>query len=175
MSEIRWNPVRQLWETEQADLFSALLEPFSETFPTSGMTQSGRLFPLPQSAHPIAGNGFSSLELLHTPDTMPDAPNKGSNTKSKPAGLGNQVIEIALLPTPQSMDWVAPKNAENRERQSERGYGIDLREAVVDIPLLPSPVAHQSGSTPEEHLARKPGRTQVTDLAIIVENGLMQD
>jgi len=39
--------------------------------------------------------------------------------------------------------------------------------------LLPSPVAHQSGSTPEEHLARKPGRTQVTDLAIIVENGLM--
>jgi hypothetical protein len=39
--------------------------------------------------------------------------------------------------------------------------------------LLPSPVAQQSGSTPEEHLARKPGRTQVTDLAIIVENGLM--
>jgi DNA (cytosine-5)-methyltransferase 1 len=34
-------------------------------------------------------------------------------------------------------------------------------------------VAQQSGSTPEEHLARKPGRTQVTDLAIIVENGLM--
>jgi hypothetical protein len=134
MSEIRWNPVRQLWETDQADLFSERQEPFSETFPTSGMTQSGRLFPLPQSAHPIAGNGFSSLELLYTPDTMPDAPNKGSNTKSKPAGLGSQVIEIALLP---------------------------------------SPVAHQSGSTPEEHLARKPGRTQVTDLAIIVENGLM--
>jgi len=39
--------------------------------------------------------------------------------------------------------------------------------------LLPSPVAQQSGSTPQEHLARKPGRTQVTDLAIIVENGLM--
>jgi DNA (cytosine-5)-methyltransferase 1 len=41
------------------------------------------------------------------------------------------------------------------------------------VVLLPSPVAHQSGSTPEQHLARKPGRTQVTDLAIIVENELM--
>ena len=39
--------------------------------------------------------------------------------------------------------------------------------------LLPSPVAQQSGSSPEEHLRRKPGRTQVTDLAIIVEHGLM--
>jgi hypothetical protein len=44
---------------------------------------------------------------------------------------------------------------------------------VSESSLLPSPVAQQSGSTPEEHLRRKPGRTQVTDLAIIVENGLM--
>lgn len=27
--------------------------------------------------------------------------------------------------------------------------------------------------TPEEHLRKKPGRTRVTDLAIVVENGLM--
>ena len=40
--------------------------------------------------------------------------------------------------------------------------------------LLPSPVAQPSGSTPEKHLSRKPGRTQVTDLAIIVENNLLQ-
>ena len=93
-----WNPTRELWETQQADLFSERLEPFSETWPTSGMTLGGRLFPLPASAHHIGGS-----ECL----------------------------------------------------------------------LLPSPVAQQSGSTPEKHLARKPGRTQVTDLAIIVENGLM--
>jgi hypothetical protein len=95
---IEWNPTTQLWETEQADLFSGQQEPFSETWPTSGMTRSGRLLPLPTSAPPTA-------------------------------------------------------------------------ESVSS--LLPSPVAQQSGSTPEEHLARKPGRTQVTDLAIIVENGLM--
>jgi hypothetical protein len=106
MSEIRWNPQRQLWETEQADLFSERLEPFLETWPISGMTRSGQLLPLEMSVPPIAGNGSSSLELLHTPDTMPDAPNTGSNTKSKPAGLGNQVIEIALLPTPTTLDKV---------------------------------------------------------------------
>lgn len=96
-----WNPQTQLWETEQADLFSGQQEPFSETWPTSGMTRNGQLLPLPQSARPTAGNESSSS------------------------------------------------------------------------PLLPSPVAQQSGSTPEEHLARKPGRTQVTDLAIIIENNLM--
>jgi hypothetical protein len=165
---IEWNPATQLWETEQADLFSGQQEPFSETWPTSGMTQSGRLFPLPQSAHPIAGNGFSSLELLHTPDTMPDAPNTGSNTKSKPAGLGNQVI--ALLPTPDT--GMSPNGHGRRGGKAGNGRqsGASLDATVV---LLPSPVAQQSGSSPKEHLARKPGRTQVTDLAIIVENGLM--
>ena len=94
-----WNPQTQLWETGQIDLFSEQSEPYSETFPTSGMTRNGQLFPLQASGHHTAGSEF-------------------------------------LL-------------------------------------LLPSPVAQQSGSSPEEHLRRKPGRTQVTDLAIIVEHGLM--
>ena len=63
-SPVTWNPVRQLWETEQADLFSGQQEPFSETFPTSGMTRSGRLLPLPMSGHPIGGNECSSLQPL---------------------------------------------------------------------------------------------------------------
>jgi hypothetical protein len=73
----------------------------------------------------------------------------------------------SLLPTPNRVDDGEPQTPAARKA---RGYGPDLK----DIPHLPpSPVARQSGSTPEEHLARKPGRTQVTDLAIIVENGLM--
>jgi hypothetical protein len=95
---IEWNPTTQLWETEQADLFSGRQEPFSETWPTSGMTRNGQLLPLPTSVPRIGGNEFSSLpaaaELFHTPDTMPDAPNSGSNTKRKPAGLGNQVLSL---------------------------------------------------------------------------------
>jgi DNA (cytosine-5)-methyltransferase 1 len=40
--------------------------------------------------------------------------------------------------------------------------------------LLPSPVAQPSGNPPEVHLRKKPGRKRVTDLAIIVENGLLE-
>lgn len=42
------------------------------------------------------------------------------------------------------------------------------------VDLLPTPCAHQSGNTPENHLAKKPGRKVVTDLAILVENGLLE-
>lgn len=39
--------------------------------------------------------------------------------------------------------------------------------------LLPTPVAQHSGNPPEVHLRKKPGRSRVTDLAIVVENGLL--
>jgi DNA (cytosine-5)-methyltransferase 1 len=42
------------------------------------------------------------------------------------------------------------------------------------LDLLPTPCAHQSGNTPENHLRKKPGRHVVTDLAILVENGLLE-
>jgi len=42
------------------------------------------------------------------------------------------------------------------------------------VDLLPTPCAHQSGNSPEEHLRKKPGRKVVTDLAILVENGLLE-
>ena len=39
--------------------------------------------------------------------------------------------------------------------------------------LLPTPVASPSYNSPETHLAKKPGRTRVTDLSIIVAGGLL--
>ena len=50
-----------------------------------------------------------------------------------------------------------------------------IREEMDDgnITLLPTPVAQPSGNAPEDHLRKKPGRTVVTDLAIITENGLL--
>lgn len=40
--------------------------------------------------------------------------------------------------------------------------------------LLPTPVAQPSGNTPEDHLRKKPGREQVTDLAIMAESDLFK-
>ena len=58
-----WNPQTQLWETDQMDLFSGRRVPYSPPWPTSGMTRSGRLLPLPMSGHPIGGNECSSSQL----------------------------------------------------------------------------------------------------------------
>jgi hypothetical protein len=39
--------------------------------------------------------------------------------------------------------------------------------------LLPTPAAHDSGNTPENHLRKKPGRAQVTSLQVLVDYGLL--
>ena len=56
-------------------------------------------------APPTTASGFSSSRpptVVSTPDTMPDAPNSGSNMRTRPAGLGNQV---KMLPTPKANDF----------------------------------------------------------------------
>ena len=89
---------------------------------------------------------------------------------------------------------------ESRRSQKERGVGsfgprgdslgaavLRVEEGVADqrpdysssrkddgVALLPTPCAQQSGNTPENHLRKKPGRAVVTDLAILVENGLLE-
>lgn len=47
MSVAEWNPERQLWETGQSDLFTGEAEPFSEPWPTAGLTRGGKLLPPP--------------------------------------------------------------------------------------------------------------------------------
>lgn len=59
-------------------------------------------------APPTTGHGCSSSRpptVFSTPDTMPDAPNTGSNMRARPAGLGNQV---KTLPTPRTTDSHGP-------------------------------------------------------------------
>lgn len=48
-------------------------------------------------------------------------------------------------------------------------------DSLTDVArLLPTPVSHPSGNTPEEHLRKKPGREVVSDLSIIAEHGLFE-
>ena len=68
----------------------------------------------------------------------------------------------ALIPTPTASDHKAGRHQD--------GTGMSLSQAVQ---MLPTPVAQPSGNSPEAHLRKKPGRAQVTDLAILVEHGLL--
>jgi hypothetical protein len=127
---IEWNPTRQLWETEQADLFSEQQEPFSETWPTSGMTRNGRLLPLPTSAHPTAESVCSSSQLLPTPTTCAYKPtNSPSDDNRHSPGLGQVSYHFsAMLPTPRATDGT--KGGPN-----QRGSSGDLMlpSAVMDM------------------------------------------
>ena len=65
-----WNPARGVWETTRANLLCGHLEPFLETWPTSGSMRNGQAFEHPTSVHRTGGSGSSSSPgLLRTPDT----------------------------------------------------------------------------------------------------------
>jgi hypothetical protein len=128
-----WNPTRAVWETDSLDLFSELSEPFSETWPTWGITRSGVAFELPTRAHRMDGSASS---LLRTPAAAeaeggPRNPDREGATMR----LSDQVREEqgrgVMLPTPTTDD------AGNLTRSS--GCFQSLTRTVTQ--LLPTPAA----------------------------------
>jgi len=94
-----WNPARGVWETSQPDLYGHLA-PYSETWPTSGMTHDGSAYPLPQSAHRIPGSASSSspTALFRTP-LASDSARGGETLEQVKArrgtiALSHQVIDL---------------------------------------------------------------------------------
>lgn len=76
--------------------------------------------------------------------------------------------EGRLFSTPDT----APEAPNTGSNSHKAGNVVGLGNQVRS--LLPTPVAQPSGNTPENHLRKKPGRSVVTDLAILVENDLMK-
>jgi hypothetical protein len=90
-----------------------------------------------------------------------------------PAGRAALGALGALLPTPQATDGNGgPRAVPARRTHRGPDHGPRLRDMVPA--LLPTPAARDSGNTPEQHLAKKPGRTQVTSLQVIAEYGLIE-
>ncbi len=197
-----WNPEKEIWEKENPSSSKQWVL-FSATFPTSGMMRGGKLFPLPQSVPPTAETESSSTpipeECFHTPDTAPDAPNKGSNTRSKPAGLGNQVkelpipeqteklpmlsgeLKVKLLPTPRVSDSKGVDNETEWARHSPglaaMSFHLRSDDDVVNLlvpdnaPLLPTSTvgAREVRNSPGEMARTSPALGAV--IADLAENG----
>lgn len=94
------------WVTDQADLFSDLgWEPFSETWPTSGMTRNGAAYELRMSVPPTAGNASS---YLPTPRAMDGNASMVAPAARQHVADGNgslaEVLGAHLLPTPRATD-----------------------------------------------------------------------
>lgn len=125
-----------VWETETLSLFSAHSEPFSATFPTSGMTRNGALLPLPTSAPRTDVSGCSSSRI---PDEMMPTPRATDGTKGGPnqrGSSGDLMLRSAvqphnLLPTPVRADSEGTRNSTaNRSPGSTAKQGDTLTDAM---------------------------------------------
>jgi hypothetical protein len=145
-----WNRARGVWEVPQTEsLICGHSERFSETWPSSGMTQGGSAYALPTLVHRTADSGCSSL-LLPTPDASMG--NGGRQRSQEALASGDRQANLndlprMLLPTPNAADGMGgPGN-------SGRDGGLNLRTAVT---LLPTPsVADASGG----HTSRSSDRS----------------
>lgn len=122
-----------------------------------------------------------ALHFLPTPSANDTTGAETAEARAARNAGGPMLRDIpALLPTPTVMDmganytpeqWEAWKAEQKANHRNGNGHGASLTQEAMS--LLPTPTAQGSGSTPESHLARKPGRTQVTDLTVLVEHGLI--
>jgi hypothetical protein len=75
--------------------------------------------------------------LFDTPDTMPDAPNSGSNRKNGIAGLGNQAISVSSIPeesllrTPAAIEGGGGANSASMKKA--KGRMVMLRDQMADL------------------------------------------
>jgi hypothetical protein len=127
----------------------------SPILPRSGSMRSGELFGRPMLA--------AAIDVTDSGSWLPTPITSDSNGPG-PTERDQQLRKIAtLLPTPRTSDTNGPG--------AHGQGGMDLRTTVA---LLPTPVAQPSGNTPERHLEKKNRQGgPVTDLAIIIENGLV--
>lgn len=63
-----------------------------------------------------------------------------------------------------------------RYQAAEIAYnnGLKVQDSVAESLTLPTPTATYGGTSAASHLSRKPGRTKVTDLRMIVEENLLE-
>jgi hypothetical protein len=109
-----WNPARGVWEKlGMVNLLCEHSELFSETWPTSGMTQNGQVFELPMQVHHTTDSEFSSLPTPQAMDTLPARSGEarerqlyrgGSNSRRSSSGnLREDILQV--LPTPTTRDY----------------------------------------------------------------------
>lgn len=171
-----WNRAQSVWETRQITVCGHLAV-FSETWPSSGMTQSGSFYPLPQLAPHTSVNVYSSAPgLLPTPAAYdgerggPQDPAKRRQGGHQPS-LADQILRgLPTLPTPKVTDAHHSSPADMNRNEpglraigrllatpratdethggpNQRGSAGDLTLPSTVARLLPSPMASSNSKS----------------------------
>jgi hypothetical protein len=155
-----YDPATSSWRTSQLSLLEEW-EPFSATFPRSGMTRSGTLFQLQPLVRRTGGSGSGSwptptaADHLHNQSETPQAWSKRAYEKAQ-QGVNLQFplrIAAQMWPTPSASGFECadvPKLLARRERCKEKGtngngFGLTLNQAVK-VAMYPTPTVQDASN-----------------------------
>jgi len=93
--------------------------------------------------------------------------------RASDVGAPHQRERLFVTSHPAGEPWQLRGLADTGEAAGRRTLGEPRRPDRAPNALMPTPVAQPSGNSPEAHLRKKPGRERVTDLAVLVEHGLL--
>lgn len=135
----RWNPARDVWETETTGLFCEHSDVYSATWPSSVMTVGFVAYELPMSGHRMDGSESSSL--LGTPRCSDGIQHDLRN----PEVIGNARArledQVALLPTPEASDSTGTRVSSEVGGVRPSGAKRAITLATRVDSLLPTPRA----------------------------------
>jgi hypothetical protein len=144
------------------------------------MMRDGMVFELQMPVHPIKDSGSLFSLSVPTPTATDGSWNRDKVrrkvTETSPhRGVdlplwAKRIVgsEYELLRTPAASE--AERGHQPEEKARARGGQVTLSGQFLN---LPTPTSTYGGGSAENHLKRKPGRTKVTDLRMVVEGGLM--
>lgn len=135
-----WNPARGVWETQRVALCGHS-EPYSEIWPTCGMTRAGAAYELPTLGPHIPATAFSSPPgLLPTPEAKlaHSGPDYARMSRAESGGDDLTTALWRLLPTPAARDA-------GRGKGHTHERGRPLSETVHQ--LLPTPQAREGDNS----------------------------
>jgi hypothetical protein len=147
---LTWNTVRGVWEKAgMANLLCEHWELFSETWQTSGWMRNGQVFELPMPEHRTTDSEFSSSPILRTPAAS--EAERGHQPENKSKARGGQVTlsgqMMTYFPTPNTMDHLPARTAEQKLANKGKGGYANVRETVVND-LMGTPQARDYKGRP---------------------------
>ncbi len=183
-----WNTQLKLWIKPEEGLFLEHLEPFSATWPTSGMMQSGQAFELPTLEHPTSVSESSLLRSPKASEGQGGALGEAvARQRGNTVGVRDQVMDLVasqgikvsraqvndLLPTPIVRDY---KDGKAEVMRNGKVQVDTVGRAIMNSGevLLGTPrTSSANGSTPKQVVAGAP-KARIEDQVLITSWGKFQ-
>ena len=150
----RWDQDSSSWRTSQASLWEVMDghhmgAPWLDSFPKSGMTRSGELFPLPMQAHHTSETGGGSLPTRwNTPNTMDALSAKSQqaldheNETARPGRSNPNNLRDQVSVSEGQTLWPTPNTRDTRR-------GCNQKQLATEVDRWPTPTStERSGTNP---------------------------